>query len=131
MVAQPHIISELAKIKDSYNCDMISIAAATAAIESQAWLAEQRAKMLATRTQMAKRLSELGFEVTPSHANFLWCRHPRGHHAAIYEYCKAGGYLVRYMNYGDCGDGLRISVGTDSQSHACIDLIQQWLENKN
>ena len=130
VVAQPQIISELAKIKDSYNCDMISIAAATAAIESQEWLADQRAKMLATRAHMAQRLTGLGFDVTPSHANFLWCQHPRGQHAAIYEHCKAGGYLVRFMNYGDSGNGLRISVGTDAQVDACIDLIQQWLEHK-
>lgn len=130
VVAQPQIIRELAKIKDSYNCDMISIAAATAAIESQEWLVEQRAKMLLTRTQMETRLTSLGFEVASSQANFLWCRHPMGQHAAIYEHCKSGGYLIRYMNYGDCGDGLRISVGTDDQSNACIDLIQQWLEHK-
>ena len=45
LVAQPHIVAELSKIKDSYNCDMISIAAATAAIGCQDWLAENRAKM--------------------------------------------------------------------------------------
>ncbi len=130
VVAQPHIISELAKIKDSYNCDMISIAAATAAIESQSWLAEQRKVMIATRQRMAERLTDLGFHVTPSHANFLWCRHPSGQHQAMYEHCKAGGYLVRFMNYGDCGHGLRISVGTDAQVDACIDLLQQWLETR-
>jgi len=32
-VAQPHIIAGLTKIKDSYNVDALSIAAATAAID--------------------------------------------------------------------------------------------------
>ena len=37
------------KVKDSYNCDALSIAGATAAIDDQAWLADNRAKVLATR----------------------------------------------------------------------------------
>lgn len=127
LIAQPQVIAEIAKIKDSYNCDMISIAAATAAIQSGAWLAETRQKMIATRQRMSSRLSQLGFNVTPSQANFVWCRHPGGNHQAIYEHCKAGGYLIRYMNYPGYGDGLRISVGTDEQVDACLDLIHQRL----
>jgi histidinol-phosphate aminotransferase len=130
LVAQPHIIAELAKIKDSYNCDMISIAAATAAVQSQQWLAGIRELMNATRERMSIRLSQLGFNVTPSQANFVWCRHPGGNHQAIYEHCKAGGYLIRYMNYPGYGDGLRISVGTDAQVDACLELIQQWLKTQ-
>jgi histidinol-phosphate aminotransferase len=130
LVAQPQIIAELTKIKDSYNCDMISIAAATAAMQSSAWLAGIRKTMLATRERMAARLSQLGFDVTPSQANFVWCRHPDGNHEAIYEHCKAGGYLIRFMKYPGYGDGLRISVGTDEQIDACLDLIQQWLQTK-
>ena len=42
LLAQPQVIRELIKVKDSYNCDTISIAGATAAIDDQAWLAELR-----------------------------------------------------------------------------------------
>ncbi len=44
VVAQPQIIEQLVKVKDSYNCDALSIAGATAAIDDQAWLAENRAQ---------------------------------------------------------------------------------------
>lgn len=130
LVAQPHIIAELAKIKDSYNCDMLSIAAATAAMNCADWLAEIRAKMIATRERMATRLAGMGFVVTPSQANFVWCVMPGVDQRAIYEHCKAGGYLIRYMNYPGYGDGLRISVGTDQQVDACLTLIEQWLQTK-
>ena len=42
------IIEQLMKVKDSYNCDALSIAGATAAIDDQAWLRENRAKLLRT-----------------------------------------------------------------------------------
>ncbi len=128
LVAQPHVVVELAKIKDSYNCDMISIAAATAAISSTEWLAQTRQTLVATRERMAVRLSGMGFDVTPSQANFLWCRHPGGEHEAMYQHCKANGYLIRYMDYPGYGDGLRISVGSDHEVDACMNLLEHWLD---
>ncbi len=42
LIAQPQLIRELAKVKDSYNCDSLSIAGATAAIDDQDWLQQNR-----------------------------------------------------------------------------------------
>ena len=126
LVAQPHVINELAKIKDSYNCDALSIAAATAAIQSQDWLSENRTKMNATRERMATRLVEIGFNVIPSQANFIWCQHPDGKHQQRYEFLKKNQILVRYMDYPDWSDGLRISVGTDDQIDACMMMLERF-----
>ena len=52
-VAGPAIVRELVKVKDSYNCDVLSLAAATAAIEDQDYFRDVRAKILATRGRMA------------------------------------------------------------------------------
>ena len=49
LMAQPHVIEQLSKVKDSYNCDALSIAAATAAIGDQVWFADNRVKILASR----------------------------------------------------------------------------------
>jgi len=114
-VAEPAVVGELVKVKDSYNCDVLSQVAATAAIADQDYLAEVRAKILATRARMERELAGLGFVVTPSHANFVWCRRDDRPVKPIYESLKARGILVRYMAYGEHGDGLRISVGTDAE----------------
>ena len=76
LIAQPQVIRELVKVKDSYNCDALSIAGATAAIDDQAWLAETRAVILATRERMTTELRSLGFASVPSQANFVWNPHP-------------------------------------------------------
>lgn len=128
LVAQPHIVAELAKIKDSYNCDALAIAAATAAMNCHDWLADVVTKMNATRARMETRLVELGFKVTPSHANFVWCQHPTADHKGIYEFLKKSQILVRYMDFPDWGDGLRISVGTDEQIDACLLMIERGLK---
>ena len=61
LVAQPHLIEQFVKVKDSYNCDALAIAGATAAIDDQAWLAENRAKILPTRRRLAAGMRRLGF----------------------------------------------------------------------
>lgn len=124
LVAQPVIIEQLLKVKDSYNCDTLSIAGATAALGDQQWFRENREKILQTRTSLQSALVDLGFSVVPSQANFVWCQHA-GHPAkTLYEELKSERVLVRYMNYPGWGDGLRISVGTDEQVTACLELLK-------
>ena len=127
LVAQPQIIEGLVKIKDSYNCDSLSIAAATAAIDDRAWLAATRKKILATRDRLSAGMRELGFDPVASQANFVWCPHPAAPVKPLYEQLKAQGILVRYMNYAGWGDGLRISVGSDDQIDACLGLLKSMI----
>jgi histidinol-phosphate aminotransferase len=124
VVAQPQIISELIKLKDSYNCDSLSIAAATAALGDEAWLADNRRKIVATRGRLIAELNQLGFEVVPSQANFVWCTHPKQVAKQLYEKLKTAQVLVRYMNYPGWSEGLRISVGTDEQIEALLSLLK-------
>ncbi|MEI8210515.1 MAG: histidinol-phosphate transaminase [Planctomycetota bacterium] len=124
LVAHPSMIEVLRKVKDSYNTDAISIAGATAAISDQAWLRENVRKMVATRTRMSDALQQMGFHVTPSHANFVWCTREDRPVMPLYEQLKSSGILVRYMNYAPWGDGLRISVGTDSEIDAMLHVLK-------
>ncbi|MEE9601896.1 MAG: histidinol-phosphate transaminase [Thermoguttaceae bacterium] len=123
LVAQPQMIRQLAKVKDSYNCDSLSIAAATAAIGDQQWLAETRKKIAATRARLTGRLRTMGFSTVDSHANFVWSTHSEQPVKPLYERLKENGVLVRYMNYPGWGDGLRISVGTDEQIDTCLERL--------
>ena len=123
-VARPEIIAQLRKVKDSYNCDAISIAAATAAIDDQAWLADCRNKIIATRGRLTEALQTLGYQPVVSQANFVWCTHPQRPHRAIYEALKARQILIRFMNYPGWGDGLRITVGTDDEIDAFLACLK-------
>src|SRR5207244_1138004 len=67
-VAQPELVRELIKVKDSYNCDALSLAGAAAALEHQDYLKENTGKILKTRERLISGLRALGFDVLPSHA---------------------------------------------------------------
>lgn len=114
-VGSPELIRQLVKVKDSYNCDVLSLAAAAAALDDQEYMQRMRAKILTTRGRLAAALAGLGFVVTPSQANFVWARRDDRPVKPIFEELKRRGILVRYMPYEGYGDGLRVTVGTDDE----------------
>lgn len=131
-IAHPDLIAQMRKVKDSYNCDALSLAAAEASIRDQDWMTANAERIRSTRQRLAARLRELGFDVVDSHANFVWTTHPSGRHTAIYEQLKQRKILVRLMKFaGAFGstaatlyDGLRISVGTDAEiDHLLTELV--------
>jgi histidinol-phosphate aminotransferase len=126
-VAEPALAHELIKVKDSYNCDALSLAAAQAALEDQEYLRATRDKVLATRARLTEALRALGFDVVPSEANFVWARRADRPVKPIYEELKRRMILVRYMMYEGHGDGLRVSVGTDEETDRLVEELRRLL----
>jgi histidinol-phosphate aminotransferase len=126
-VADPDLVRELIKVKDSYNCDVLSLAAAVAALEDQDYLRQTRARILATRARLTEALRRHGFEVCPSQANFVWCRRADRPVKPLYEELKRRMLLVRYMAYEGYGEGLRISVGSDAEIDRLLEELDQLL----
>lgn len=124
LVAQPHLVAQFNKVKDSYNCDTLSIAGATAAISDQSWLADTRRRIIATRQRLEQGMKQLGFRTIASQANFVWNTHADVAVQPLYERLKEQGFLVRYMDYPRWDDGLRISVGTDQQIDRVLELLE-------
>jgi len=131
LVAPPPLVEQMMKVKDSYNCDTLSIAAAVAAIADDDWLVANRKKIIATKNRLTERMRSLGFDVPSSQANFTWNTRTDIPVKPIYEYLKQQGILVRYMDYPDWGEGLRVSVGTDEQTDRCVDLIASYLDQES
>ena len=125
LVAQPHLIEQFVKMKDSYNCDALSIAAATAALGDREWLAANRAKILATRSRLVAEMRKLGFVTVDSQSNFVWNTRTDRPIRPFYEELKRRRILVRYMDYPGWGDGIRISVGTDDEIDQCLEELRK------
>jgi len=131
-MAHPDVIAGMRKVKDSYNCDALSLAAATAAIQDQAWMRQNVLRIRSSRQRLAETLETLGFRVTPSQANFVWCQH--SHHASkdLYIQLKARKILVRFMVYPNVSwaangtlEGLRITVGNDGEIEQLLTCLRE------
>jgi histidinol-phosphate aminotransferase len=126
LIAAPELVTGLIKVKDSYNCDTLSLLGGAAALDDQVHHLEAREQILATRRRLTGALRGLGYHVPESSSNFIWCT--GGPPAAgIYEQLKAQRILVRLMRYPGHDDGLRITVGTDPEIDRLLKALRDIL----
>ena len=128
-IAHPDLTRGMLKVKDSYNCNTLSLAAGVAALEDQQWMKNNAQRIRQSRESLSSSLSELGFEVETSQANFVWATHPDGRHQQIFEQLKDRKILVRYMRFAGTDenkiDGLRITVGTDDELDTFVSALRE------
>lgn len=123
LIARPEVVAQLMKVKDSYNCDTLSIVAGTAALKDQEYLAHTRSRILASRNRLTSELREAGYDVPESQGNFVWAT--GGPPAEeTYRRLRDQGILVRLMEYPGRPSGLRVSVGTDPQIDRFLEALR-------
>ena len=122
-IANPKLLSGLFKVKDSYNIDTVAIAVGTAAMRDQEYKNACAEKVKTSRTKLTSDLKNLDYMVLESHGNFVLATPPKGNAEEIYLKLKESGILVRYFNQAGLSDKLRITVGTDEQNQALIDIL--------
>ncbi len=121
-VANPDLIAELTKVKDSYSVDAIACVLGAAAMQDQQHKITNAERIKASRLKLAHYLEKLGFRVWPSQANFLFVQSwQNAEH--LYQALKHQGVLVRYFKQPGLEDKLRISVGTDEQNAVLCQLL--------
>src|SRR5579871_5999719 len=129
-IGQRPLIEALVRVKDSFNSfplDCLAIAGAVAAIEDDAWFQQTRVRIIASRESLARDLSELGFEVLPSAANFVFARHRRHSGADLAAKLRERGVLVRHFQKPRIADYLRITIGTEQQCSRSIGLLKSLI----
>jgi len=124
LVARSEIVTHLIKVKDSYNCDMLSQAAGIAGLLDQEYLMQTKSKILATRFRLTAALRSRGYTVPDSQSNFVWAT--GGAPAReTFQRLKDRKILVRLMCYPGYADGLRISIGTDAEIDALLENLDR------
>jgi len=123
---QAPLIEALTRVKNSFNSypiDRLASAGAVAALEDEAWLQQTRDAIVDTREGLVLQLEDLGFEVQPSHANFVFVRHPAHDAAALAAALRERAVLVRHFRQPRIDQYLRISIGTRAQCSALVDAL--------
>ena len=123
-VAQPPVVEQMMKVKDSYNCDAISIIAAAAALADQEHAKRGWDHVRSERQRVSSELTQLGWSVLPSQANFILASMPNGKGRAAYLGLKEQGILVRYFNVPGLTDKIRITIGTSQENNALLGGIK-------
>jgi len=130
-VGNPGLIEALERVKNcfnSYPLDRLAIVGAVAAFEDKEYFLTCRDKVIASRERLVESLTELGFQVLPSSANFVFVRHPGKDAADLARRLRERAILVRHFRGKRIEQFLRISIGTDNQCDVLVNALAEILQ---
>jgi histidinol-phosphate aminotransferase len=126
-VGHPDLIEALNRVKNSFNSyplDRLALAGAKAAYEDEAWFRKCCDGVISERERVTAALEELGFEVLPSKANFIFARHKDQPGEVLAKSLRDQGIIVRHFNKPRISEFLRITIGTVEQNDALIEGLR-------
>jgi histidinol-phosphate aminotransferase len=127
------LIEALNRVKgcfNSYPLDRLALAGAQAAILDAPYFETTRHQVMQSREWLAQELRQLGFQVLPSRANFLFVRHPTRDAREIQQQLRAQNILVRHFAQPRTEQFLRISIGTGQECQTLVASLQQILRDE-
>jgi len=130
-VGHADLIEALERIKNSFNSyplDRLAIAGAVAAFEDRSWFDACCNAVIDSREQLIAALTEQGFEVLPSAANFVLARHPGRDAAELAAGLRERRVIVRHFRQPRIEQFLRITVGTPEQNRALLEALNSLLQ---
>ena len=117
------LIEALFKIKDSYNLDTLTQAIGLAAVRDQDHMCRNAEKIIATRQRVTGQLVDMGYQVLPSQANFLFIRPPGIDAEVLFQQLRSQGVIVRYFPGGITAEYLRVTIGTDEEMDTFLNAL--------
>jgi histidinol-phosphate aminotransferase len=127
-LGSPELIAALDAVKDSYNLDRLAIVAATAAIQDEEHHRKIVDHVVGERRWLELQLHELGFEHSPSEANFVFVKPTMGNvGAAVVDALRQRRILVRYYDRDPIAGWCRITVGTRVQHERLLSALKEIL----
>ena len=124
--ANPALIWEMLKVKDSYNLDMMTQAVGAAALRDRDYMLANCQRIRATRDKLVTDLASLGFHTLPSQTNFVFTRPPMAAER-MFLALRERGFLVRYFRDPRIADRIRVTIGTDEEMAGFVGAVRTIL----
>jgi histidinol-phosphate aminotransferase len=120
-IASPEVATAVRKTQTPFSVSGLAQECAIAALGDDAEVVRRAALTVAERERVSARLEELGYDVAPSQANFLWL--VLGEDAAsLAERSAAAGVIVRPFP----GEGVRLTVGLPEENEKFLGVASEW-----
>ena len=124
-VAAPEWTAELNKVRQPYNLNALTQAAAPVLLAERALLADQAARIVSERARLAAAFALLDGVVNfPTHTNFLLARVPDA--PRWFDHLRRAGILVKNLHgwHPSLEHCLRVTVGTPAENDAVIAALK-------
>jgi len=124
-VGHADLIAALDKVRDSYNVNGLGQIAALATLDDLPYYRRNFRRIIATREQVTRELTGLGWTVLPSQTNFLLAKPPRFPAEEWLAKLRAKKLLVRWFKYPEVRDHLRITIGSEAEMETFVRVVRQ------
>ncbi len=121
-LAHPSLIEVMERVRESFNVNLLGLAAAEAALADRHHLASVRVRNAAERRRLTDALRKRGFNVGPSQTNFLLVD-LGARCASIEKALLAAGVVLRPMGGYGLDHCLRITVGRGDENDALLHAL--------
>src|SRR3984893_302636 len=129
-IGDAELIEALTRVKDSFNSYPLGRPAqggALASLEDEAYFQQGRTRVIQGRERLNRGLLQMGFDVLPSSANFVFARHPAHAGGELAAALRQRAVIVRHFPAPRISDYLRITVGTDGQIDRLLSALSDIL----
>lgn len=129
--AASSIINDLKTVKFStnpYNVSRMSAAAGIGALLDDEYFTENCKKIVKTREFFSEKLTENGFKVLQSKANFVFAKHKDIGSETLYKELKNRGILVRFFDKPRLKDYVRITIGSREDMIKTLETISEIIK---
>ena len=128
-----HVVDAINRIRGPFNVNAPAMAAGIAALQDSAHLETSRAHNEKWRVWLEVEIRKLGFEVTPSIANFVLIHfpHERGRTAEDADaFLTQRGLILRRVKAYKLPNALRMSVGTEEANRLVVAALAEFMGRK-
>lgn len=126
-LASGQVTDWLNRIRQPFNVGSLALAAATAALDDDAFVAATRQLNQAGMQQLLTGLAVLNCPVIPSRANFLTVEVGAGRGQAVFDALLQKGVIVRPLAGYQMPDHIRVSIGTTAENQLFLQTLAQVL----
>lgn len=131
-VASREICNDLNTIRYSvnpYNINRMTMAAGRSAVCDKEYFERNKLEIIKTREMTASALSEMGFSLTDSKANFLFAKSDRIGGKELYQKLRENGILVRHFDKDRIREYNRITIGTPCDMETFVNTVKKILKD--
>jgi histidinol-phosphate aminotransferase len=118
------LLSYCRRLQDTYSVSSVTQAAALAALDDDGHVARSVSHNAEQADPLAVGLSEFGFRVVPTWANFIYCD-LRQDAAAISQRLREEGVSVRPLGAWGAPTCIRVSIGTAQQNVKFLEVMRR------
>ena len=121
------LMSYFARMRTTFSVSSVAQAAALAALEDEAHTRKAVVNNSEQADWLVRRLTELGYRVRPTWANFVYCELGEDA-AAVAKNLQNEGVIIRPLGPWDAPTAIRITIGTPEQNQTFLKAFKKVVE---